>query len=66
MDWRKILVNYYEKFGENIGIPWNGFQDEETGIEYWKTLQYCIDAGIPITDEQRSKYFPKFEPELVY
>lgn len=58
MDWRKITSDYYEKFEESAGVPFEGFPDEETEHEYLETLQACIDNGKPMTLEQRKRFFP--------
>ena len=61
MDIIAIMGAYYDKFGYNPGIPWNGFPDEETEKEYWETLQKCIDTGIPLTKKQLDRFHPPFD-----
>ena len=58
MDWRKITSEYFEKFEESAGVPFDGFPDEDTEREYLQTLQTCIDTEQPLTNEQRKRFFP--------
>jgi len=58
MDFQKILIDYHEKFGIGIGIPWNGFGSDEKAKEYYDELVKCIETDIPFSDEARARFFP--------
>lgn len=58
MDWREVIIKYVDTFEESAGVPFDGFPDEETEMEYLRTLQACIEAGTPMTLEQRKRFFP--------
>jgi len=66
MCWKKLLLDYADMFGEQIGIPWEGFPERDIELAYWDTLQECIETGVPITDDQRKRFFPEFEPGVIY
>ena len=42
----EILLLYVDKFGYSPGIPWDGFPDEGTEIEYCDSVKECTNTGV--------------------
>jgi hypothetical protein len=66
MDAKQILLDYLDRFSENAALPWGGFKDQAAEEEYFSILSECIKTGVPVSEEQKARLFPRLKEGVIY